>query len=170
MVYIDFDGVILDTEKLLFEEWRKMPNHSLLSEEKKIQYIQVADWKHILDDSEIIRDSLYYLKEMDPKKSTILTKIHSLTNEGMAKVHWIRKNNIEQPIVLVPYTVSKSNMVPASGNILIDDCLKNLNEWSSCGGIPILFDINNDDYDSWGMPNVKGYQKVKDLSVIKKRD
>ena len=34
-LYIDFDGVILDTEDLLFEDWRKIPNHKNLSEEEK---------------------------------------------------------------------------------------------------------------------------------------
>ena len=43
-LYIDFDGVILDTEDLLFEDWRKIPNHKNLSEEEKIKYIQNIDW------------------------------------------------------------------------------------------------------------------------------
>ena len=38
MVYIDFDGVILDTEGLLFEEWRKNPNRHFLPESEKIKY------------------------------------------------------------------------------------------------------------------------------------
>ena len=28
--YINFDGVILDTEPILFEEWDKIPNNHLL--------------------------------------------------------------------------------------------------------------------------------------------
>ena len=47
MVYIDFDGVILDTEELLFEEWRKKTNHKLLSEEVKIEYIKRCNWEHL---------------------------------------------------------------------------------------------------------------------------
>lgn len=39
MIYIDFDGVILDTEKILFEEWRKNPNRGNLPEIEKIKYI-----------------------------------------------------------------------------------------------------------------------------------
>ena len=51
MLCIDFDGVILDTELLLFEEWRKNPNRHSLPEIEKIKYIQNSDWKHIIYDS-----------------------------------------------------------------------------------------------------------------------
>lgn len=167
MVYIDFDGVILDTEGLLFEEWRKNPNRHLLTEMDKIKYIQKSDWNYIINNSEIINDSIYYLKQMDPRQSAILTKIHSSANEGIAKIRWLRDKGVKQSIILVPYMAKKTDMVDACGNILIDDCLKNLDDWSYNNGIPIFFDINNDGYDSWQQPNVKKYQKVLDLSKIK---
>lgn len=61
MLYIDFDGVILDTEILLFEEWRRNPNRHLLSKEVKIKYIQDSNWNYVLNNSSIINDSIYYL-------------------------------------------------------------------------------------------------------------
>jgi len=167
MVYIDFDGVILDTEDLLFYEWRKNPDRHKLSEYDKIKYIQKSDWNYIINNSEIINDSIYYLKQMDVRQSAILTKIHSSVNEGVAKIRWLRDMGVKQSIILVPYMVKKTDMVDASGNILVDDCLKNLDDWSNDNGIPIFFDMNNDDYDSWQKPNVKKYQKVLDLSKIK---
>ena len=167
MVYIDFDGVILDTEGVLFEEWRKNPNRYSLSENDKIKYIQKSDWSYIINNSEIINDSIYYLRQMDSKQSAILTKIHSSSNEGIAKIRWLRDKGIKQSIILVPYMVKKTDMVDACGNILIDDCLKNLDDWSNDNGIPIFFDVNNDDYDSWQQPNVKKYKKVLDLSKIR---
>ena len=42
--------------------------------------------------------------------------------------------------------VKKTDMVDACGNILVDDSLKNLDDWSNDNGIPIFFDINNDGY------------------------
>ena len=59
MVYVDFDGVILDTEELLFYEWRKNENRHLLSEFDKIKYIQKTDWSYVINNSKIINDSLY---------------------------------------------------------------------------------------------------------------
>ena len=140
MLYIDFDGVILDTEDLLFEEWRKNPNRHLLPEIEKIKYIQRADWPFILNNSEVMNDSLYYLKHMDPNTSFILTKVHSLTNEGSSKIKWIRRQGIEQSVILVPYDTKKCDVVDAEGNILVDDCLKNLDEWALKKGSPIFFD------------------------------
>jgi len=162
--YIDFDGVILDTEELLFKEWRKRVDHERLSEIEKIRYVQDADWNYILNNSAVINDSIYYLKNIDFNSSVILTKVHSLTNEGSAKVSWIRRNGLKQSIILVPYDVKKSDMAMASGNVLIDDCLRNLDNWVNNGGNPIFFDINDDNYDSWGKYNNKGYRRVRSLS------
>ena len=95
MVYIDFDGVILDTEDLLFYEWRKNPDRHKLSEYDKIKYIQKSDWNYIIKVSPVINDAIYYLKHMDPAKSAILTKVHSLSNEGAAKINWKKENGVK---------------------------------------------------------------------------
>ena len=168
MVYIDFDGVILDTEEQLFKEWRKNPNRHLLPSIEKIKYIQNEDWNYILNNSEVMNDSIYYLKEMDPNKSAILTKVHSLENEAFAKIEWIRKNDIKQNIFFVPYNKKKSDVVLAQDNILIDDCLKNLDEWVHNNGNGIFFDYNNDGYDSWDKPNIKSYPSINNLSKFTK--
>ena len=167
MLYIDFDGVILDTEELLFLEWRKNPNRHLLPESEKIKYIQNSNWNFVLNNSRIINDSIYYLRQMNPNNSFILTKIHSTTNEGYEKVRWIRSQGIKQSVILVPYLLRKSDMVSAEGNILIDDCLKNLDDWTNNNGIGIFFDINDDNYDSWNEPNSQRYEKILSLSKFK---
>lgn len=167
MLYIDFDGVILNTEILLFEEWKKIPNRHSLSEAEKIKYIQNSDWDYIVNNSEVINDSIYYLKEMDPSMTAILTKIHS-EKEGAAKLRWAEINGILQKVILVPYNLKKTDVVNASGNILVDDCLKNLYEWEDNHGTPILFDIDDDNIDSWHEPNIKGYEKVKSLSKYRR--
>ena len=65
MIYIDFDGVILDTEDLMFEEWRKNPNRHSLSETDKIEYLKKVDWKCVLKKSKIINNSIKCLELMD---------------------------------------------------------------------------------------------------------
>ena len=165
MLYIDFDGVILDTEKLLF-----LPERQFVSEKEKIKHLQEIDWNFVLNNSEVINEAIYYLKEMNPNNSAILTKIHSLTNEGKAKVDWLRQNKVKQSVILVPYPLKKTAMVDAFGNILIDDCLRNLDDWVENGGGSFLFDIDDDGYDSWNQPNTKGYQKVLSLeSFVSKK-
>lgn len=168
MLYIDFDGVILDTEELLFEDWRKIENRHLLPETEKIKYIKNRNWDYILNNSPIINDSIYYLNNMNPKETFILTKVHSLENEASAKIRWLRNQKVKQTIIPVPHDIKKSDVVDPYNNILVDDSLFNLEEWEELGGIPILFDINNDNYDSWNKPNIKEYKKVLDLSSFKK--
>ena len=166
MVYIDFDGVILDTEKLLFKEWRMNPNRLNLPEGEKIKYMQRADWNYIINNSPAINNSIDYLKKMNSENNAILTKIHSMENEGYAKFKWIRENGIILPITFVPFYCKKTDIVNACGNILIDDCLKNLDDWTKMGGEGIFFDMNDDNVDSWQQKNVKGYQKVLSLSKL----
>lgn len=168
MIYIDFDGVILDTEKILFEEWRRNPNRGHLPEIEKIKYIQKADWRYIINNSNVINDAIYYLKQMDFSKTAILTKIHSSNNEGTEKIKWLRENGLKQDVILVPYIFKKSDVVNAEGNILIDDCLKNIKDWNDSGGTGFFFDMDNDDYDSWQQPNVERYEKVLSLSKFTK--
>ena len=65
----------------------------------------------------------------------------------------------------VPYISSKTQFVEVKGNILIDDDLKNLNDWQNRGGIPIFFNENLDNYDSYGKKNDK-YIIINDLLKI----
>ena len=159
MTYIDFDGVILDTEPILFDEWKKKTNLDQLTEEDKIEYIKQANWKYILDNSEVIRDSIYILRNMNPKENIILTRVHSLENEGAEKIKYLRRRLVELQVILAPYNLRKDEVVEAYGNILIDDSLRNLSEWKKAGGYPIFFDKDDTNIDSWGYYN-NMYQKT----------
>ncbi len=163
MRYVDFDGVILDTEELLFGSLRKLPNYDDLKEEDIVKYLQDINWRNILNSSSVINDSLYILKNSSIDDFIILTKIHSVDNEGIEKVRYLRENGIKQNIILVPYKAKKSDVVNAKGNILIDDCLKNLSEWQQDNGYPMFFDKNDTNIDSWNVPNTFGYQRVKKI-------
>lgn len=103
---------------------------------------------------------------MDPNISFILTKIHSF-KEGNEKIKWLLKNNIKQKVILVPYYLKKTDMVSAKDNILVDDCLKNLKEWSDSLGHGVFYDMNDDNIDSWNQPNVDGYERVLSLEKFR---
>ena len=163
MIYIDFDGVILDTEDLIFEEWRKNPNRHSLPETEKIKYLKKVNWENVLKNSKPINNSINYLLAMNPNNTFILTKIHSL-KEGTAKIKWIKKQNIKLKVILVPYYLKKADVVNPNENLLIDDCLKNLHEWECQNGKVIFFDKDDDNYDSWHDQNIHEYERVNDLS------
>ena len=76
-VYVDFDGVILDTLSLLFDDNYYKIQNSLNFDKKK--YMQEVNWEHLLLKSKVINNSLEILIELQDK-ITILTKINSLYN------------------------------------------------------------------------------------------
>lgn len=164
--YIDFDGVILDTSPLLFQQWNKI-KHDGLTEDDKIAYVKTQNWTVILDNSPEINDSLYILKQLDIEQNTILTTIHSLENEGVAKVKYLRKNGILLPIILVPYLVDKTQMVSSKNNILVDDRVYNLDMWELSGGHGVFFNKNHENIDEWHQENVH-YPKIRTLNNLDK--
>ncbi|MBQ2946603.1 MAG: hypothetical protein IJE04_01960 [Bacilli bacterium] len=161
--YIDCDGVIFDSEIWLFDdEYRSL---KIKDEFNKIKYIQTKDWNEILRKSGIINDAINILKEL--RDFAILTKVHSMENEGVAKIKLFRSLDIKNEIILVPYTLKKTDVVDPCGNILVDDTVHNLDDWKEEGGIPIFFNKDNLDIDGWGKENKK-YPKIKSLDYLKK--
>lgn len=160
--YIDCDGVVFDSEIWLFDdEYRSL---KIKDEPSKIKYIQAKDWDKILKKSEVINDAINILKEL--RDFAILTKVHSMENEGVAKIKLFRSLDIKNEIILVPYTLQKTDVVDPLGNILVDDTIHNLDDWAHLGGIPIYFNKDNLDMDGWGKVNSK-YPKIKSLDCLR---
>lgn len=156
-IYIDFDGVILDTDAVLDLEYFKVNDIS------RRDFVKNYDWDKLVNASDIINNSINNLKNTKYDVS-ILSKVSSI-NEGVAKVKYLRSNNVLANIHLVPTELSKSDMVEAYGNILIDDKLYNLDEWNKHGGISIFFNKDNKDYDIRGNKNTK-YKKICNLDFL----
>ena len=154
-VYIDFDDVLVNTHATIM----KLKDHNQTDKE----YINSCNWEHLLNKVDVINDSLKYLKttKLDVY---LLSKISTL-NEGIAKIKYLRKNNVDIDIHLVPNILRKDDIVCAKDNILIDDKIYNLDNWTSKGGIGIFFSQDNDDMDIYGRVNTK-YYKISDLSIL----
>ena len=158
--YIDFDDVVLATSEILFKEWEKNLNCNDLPLSEKVKYIGKSDWHKIIKEAREINDSLYILKHMSKDEAAVLTKVHSLENEGYEKIKFLRSKSVKLNIFLVPYNIRKVDVVNPYGCILIDDCLKNLDEWVKEGGNAMFFDYNLNNIDNWGKYNSQGYQRV----------
>lgn len=155
-IYIDFDGVILDTDTTI---------DNIISDKNidKLEYIKNCDWDNLLNNTDIINNSLKYLKE-SKRDINLLSKISTL-EEGIGKVKYLKDNGIDMNINLVPNKISKSDIVNPEDNILIDDKVYNLDEWKSKGGIPIFFNKDNNDIDIYGKVNTE-YKKISDLRML----
>lgn len=156
-LYIDFDGVILDSEEKILQLREKFNNLSWND------FFKEVDWVRLLSESKEINNSVEILKILESRnvKYSILTKIHTLL-EMEAKVKNIRGSGLEAPIIFVPPHIKKSEiLIPNISDELIDDSIKNITNWNDSGGLGILFDrYDNKDTE---------HQKVKSLEFLLKR-
>lgn len=154
-VYIDFDGVLLDTDSIIDFEFNGVG--------ERREFVKNYDWFKLMRDDLIINDAFKYIKE-SKYNVNLLSKISSMC-EGQAKIKYLRSNDINIDINLVPTLINKCDVVNAFGNILIDDKIVNLDSWSEKGGISIFFNKDGNDIDIHGDKNTK-YPIISDLSCL----
>ena len=142
--YIDCDGVVLDTETGLFDEYYilKKENPKL----KKKVYLNNIDWKYWIEQALVLNDAIEILKNYDPRDTNILTKVHSL-NEAVAKINYFRDKKVRNNIIIVPNEFNKSQIVDPFGNIIVDDSNSNLVDWKDNYGIPFYFGNEESEFE-----------------------
>lgn len=140
-LYIDFDGVILDSIKTTYK----------IMDEKGIDkynpvcaraFYEILDWDKTLKISPEINNSIKNLKDLIASKQyevNVLTHIVCY-KEGVSKIKFLKKHIPEISVILVPKEFSKTEVVNPKDSILIDDYTENLKEWQNKGGIGIKFD------------------------------
>ena len=119
-------------------------------------------WDEILNNSKVNEKNITLLKNIKYGNVAILTKINTVS-EKKAKIKFLKENNIRLDVIFVDIDNSKTQAVMAENNILIDDELKNLNEWVEKGGIGILYSKNDNHNDSNGELNTK-YEEICELT------
>lgn len=154
-LYIDFDGVILDTINPLYEHLKE----DNISEEELKSFFINYDWSTIIKDKYIINDSINCIQKIidsDKFNLAILTHINSL-HEAELKIKYLRKYFKDITIIPCPKSISKTKMVHTKDSILVDDYAGNLREWERDGGIPVRFSQKK---------NGKGFQVVDKLDRL----
>lgn len=139
-LYIDFDGVILDTMtktyKVLEESGIDKKDQAKVKE-----YFRNLDWKKLIAETDQINDSISEIKKICASKKFnvyILTHINS-TNEMVEKIKYLHKVLPQVTVVSVPKEIPKTEVVNPSAAILIDDYSGNIREWQKKLGIGIKF-------------------------------
>jgi len=163
MIFLDFDGVLFDTESNLFgKEYLEKKDEKNFD---KHFYIANIDWYKLIKESNEINNAISILKSLR-KDIIMLTKVNSYENEARAKVRVFRENGLNNTFIFVPYNKKKTEIVSAEGNILIDDTVHNLEDWEKDKGYPIFFNKENKDVDGWNRVNTK-YKKINTLEYLK---
>ena len=153
-IFIDFDGVIFDTEKRVVE--RKNENPNLTWNE----FFDNLDWVQLLDEAKVINNAIDYILDGQTrtKQLAVLTKIHTLL-EMEVKTKALRSRKIKIPILFVPPHIKKSQIyLPNNGEILIDDSIKNLIDWKQKGGTGIYF--NEEQVSTQEFITIKTLEKI----------
>ena len=126
-LYIDFDGVILDTMTPIFEDYEKQK----ITKETEKDFLINYPWNNIVNDTYIIGDAIndiYKILESNKFNLSILTHINSL-NEGVLKINYLRKYFKDITIIPCPKEIPKTKMIETKDAILIDDYAGNLRDW-----------------------------------------
>lgn len=143
-LYIDFDGVIVDTIRVTYDMIDRL-GLDKNNFEKMSEFYYNLNWKQLLSLTPIINDSFNCIKDLMKSNKfniAILTHVNSL-DEAVAKINYIRKYIKDITIIPVPREMSKTKMCLTKDSILVDDFSGNLDEWKKEGGIGIKFSLNS---------------------------
>lgn len=141
-LYIDFDGVILDTINVTY---KMIENLGLGTEEEVKDFYYNLDWDHLIEQTPEINDSINCIKKIIKSNLfdvKVLTHIISY-NEGLGKIRYLKSKVPELEVILVPKEINKCDIVNPKDAILIDDFLGNLDLWHKNGGIAVKFSDRN---------------------------
>lgn len=161
-LYIDFDGVILDTITPVYNLAKKL-NLDVKTQTKEVGLLySKIDWETLIDESPALSDSIDNIKKLKDSKKfniSILTHVNSL-KEAKAKIEFINSLFNDLTIIPVPKACSKTMMTQTEGAILVDDYSGNLKEWQESGGIAVKFvkDIENGKY-----PEITSLDELLDM-------
>ena len=147
IIYLDLDGVILDSEQRMLERKFKAGFYDHKDFEQFDAYFEytnlhLEEWDYIIRGAKSINNSVEIIKELQrlKKKMAILTKVHTLY-EMKVKVDDLRNNRgISIPIIFVPPEVKKYEIIIPNSQLLIDESRKNINGWINNGGRGLIFD------------------------------
>ena len=139
-LYIDFDGVVMDTIPFLYSALEK--SEVDLSNEREVSiFFATYDFNKIINDENILNDSIECINKLvasDLFEISFLTHVNSWT-EGCVKVEYLRNKFKDISIIMVPKEISKTKVVHSKDAILVDDYSGNLKEWEENGGIAVRF-------------------------------
>lgn len=163
-LYIDFDGVVLDTIPPLYEQLG-ISKESFASGNIEETFAKFAsfDYRNIIKDEYILNDSINCITKLLKSKKfeiSFLSHVHSL-DEAIIKIKYLRRHfKDDTTIIIVPGKVSKTKMVHSEGAILVDDFSSNLREWEEVGGIAVRF---SKELDSKGFRVINRLDSLLDM-------
>ena len=138
-IYIDFDGVIVDTQNKI-DYYFSLFDNKITPEWN--EFLANINWKmDVLSEAKEINNSFEILRELYKFKRNvyILSRVFSL-NEYRDKLEYLRDNGIYTNFIPTPGRKEKAQVIiPNKDKILIDDSKSNVQNWINNNGRGIYF-------------------------------
>ena len=141
--YCDCDGVILNTIEVAFQIMRE--NGCNMADRNAVDYYfrRIIDWNEVFEKATFINNSIEHLKRLKQdnifKDICVLTKLSGADHEERLKRDLFKEVLPDFRVITLQYGLTKGLVVPARGNILLDDEIGNCHKWRKQDGIAILF-------------------------------
>lgn len=164
-LYIDCDGVILDTiatARRLAKEKGINPNDF----DELHEFFLSIDWNILIYESGILDNAISKIKRIIASGKydvSILTKLCGNETEELAKRIILSKLLPDVPIITLDLAESKHTKVNPVDAILIEDSLHNHRGWIKAGGISVLFLKGEYIYD---YPDEKRITEEEKLNIV----
>ncbi len=141
--YCDCDGVILNTIEVAFAIMRKNGCNMSDRREVDLYFKRIIDWNEVFDKASFINNSVEILKKLKDEDIfediVILTKLSGGYDEERLKRDLFNEVLPGFRVVTLQYGLAKGLVVPAKGNVLLDDEIGNCKQWQQQDGVAILF-------------------------------
>lgn len=137
-LYLDFDGVILNTIDVTYNELQK---RNITNRKDIDYYYKTIDWEKLIKECSEINNSITNIKRIIKSNLydvSILTHVSS-NKEIQVKEKYLKEKLGNINIITPNIGINKCDIVECKNTILVDDYIKNLDLWYKKGGLPIKF-------------------------------
>lgn len=165
-LYIDFDGVILDTINNTYGEYEKLKKTTSIT---ITEYYEKLNWVELLENSNQINDSILNIKKIldsDLYNVCILTHV-VCDDEVYAKKKYLSSVLPEVEVITVDKKFNKCDVVDCRNAILVDDYMGNLTLWNDKGGIPVKFSDKGRECEFMVVTNLEEIINLYDIFLEK---
>ena len=145
-LYIDFDGVILNTIEVASDMYFGNKDHIGYPPR---DFYENLDWDNLLRMCHEINYSINNIKKLIDSNLFNVRVLTHIVCDGEKKAKIIYLNNIfpNLEIITVLRDINKCDAVDAKGSILVDDFTENLELWDNAKGVSVKFSEKNKKYN-----------------------
>lgn len=170
-LYIDCDGVILDTIETAFN-MMKENNIDIKNKDLVNKFFRNTNWNYLINHSIIINDAIEKIKTIKNNNLyqdvIILTKLSGNYDEERLKREIFLKLLSNIKVITLPRDYNKALVVPSMNNILVDDESKNINSWNNYGGIGIKFTKDIIDLENNIINDLNDIENTSKVKILRK--